>query len=144
MIIISNQTLLTLAASNYRGLQNKELLNSIRKFSTIELSRPVSLEDIEIEVSEFRSNFLTPTLTVTFFGKDVEANDQVSYSCVSESFTLEMFPISLQPSNGLIYEWRRLNNGLDSHETLIVERVGFSTAFDDIMISVKAKVNELV
>jgi hypothetical protein len=29
-------------------------------------------------------------------------------------------------------------------ETLIVERIGFSTAFDDMVLSVMAKMNELV
>lgn len=66
--------LLYLIPSNYKGLNDKELQVSIRKHSTIDLSEPVLLEDLEIVIERYSKPELLPSLTLFYFGKDIETN----------------------------------------------------------------------
>ena len=119
----------TLNPSDYIRLNNGELGRKVKEISSVKLDRPVSIEDIEIELTEFASLKQPAQLWVYYFSHGCEFSEPVQISSHNRL---------LIPSNNLIERsWE------DRKDVVMVTIVGFATKTQVIDLTAVPKVNEL-
>jgi hypothetical protein len=130
-------TLLYVMPCNYKGLKDNELLKAIRKHSTIDLPEPVLFENLELVIERYSKPELMPSLSIFYYGKDIENNNEVLLGIASE--TLYHFPCTIHPTLHLMEEkWK----DTCINQPLEVTRIGFCKLDEELSISVSVRVLE--
>jgi hypothetical protein len=112
-----------LIPSNYKEVQGTELQKIVRNISIIELSEPILLEDIELEIAEWSSSTSQAQLMVHFFSKDINTPTGADWDCANRTITLSEHPHFVSSSSPVALEpWI-----VDNDEPLLIHRIGFST-----------------
>jgi hypothetical protein len=129
--------LLYLIPSNYKGLKDTELHSAIMNHSMIDLPEPVLFENLELIIERYSKPELMPSLSIFYFGKNMENNNEVLLGIASE--TLYHFPYTIHPALHLMEEkWK----DICINQPLEVTRIGFCKLDEDLSISVSVRALE--
>jgi hypothetical protein len=129
--------LLYLVPSNYAELEDEDIQIAIKKYSTIDLPESVLLENLELVVEEYSKTECTPSLSIFFYGKDMETNNEILLGITSE--TLYHDPHTITPTLSLMVErWKDVS----TRRPLRVTRIGFCKFDEELSITISVRLLE--
>lgn len=129
--------LLYITPCSYEKLKDEELQEAIRKHSTIDLPESVLFENLELVIERYSKPELMPSLSIFYYGKDIQSNNEVLLGIASE--TLYHFPCTIHPSLHLMVEkWKDTS----FTQPIGVTRIGFCKLDEELSISVSIRILE--